>query len=107
MLLRGSEFYIQSPRLQSTSGTGRRLRGSRILEEAEDHRLLHSPSLHELLHLSLRTPTARRFECGHRNGDAACSKRTWLKDFEDDEITISRDLYEVILAYQHYQRPSA
>ena len=39
--------------------------------------------------------------------DAACSKRTWLKDFEDDEITISRDLYEVILAYQHYQRPSA
>ena len=39
--------------------------------------------------------------------DAACRKRTWLKDFEDDEITISRDLYEVIAAYQQYQRPSA
>jgi len=39
--------------------------------------------------------------------DAAVSKRTWLRDFEDDEITISMDLYEVILAYQHYRRPSA
>ena len=33
--------------------------------------------------------------------------RTWLRDFEDDEVTISSDLYEVILAYQHYRRPSA
>ena len=39
--------------------------------------------------------------------DAVCRKRTWLEDFEDDEITVSRDLYEVIVAYQHYQRPSA
>jgi len=39
--------------------------------------------------------------------DAVQSKRTWLRDFEDDEITISTDLYEVILAYQHYRRPSA
>jgi hypothetical protein len=39
--------------------------------------------------------------------DAVRSERTWLKDFEDDEITISTDLYEVILAYQHYRRPSA
>jgi hypothetical protein len=39
--------------------------------------------------------------------DAVQSKRTWLRDFEDDEITISMDLYEVILAYQHYRRPSA
>ncbi len=39
--------------------------------------------------------------------DAVQSKRTWLRDFEDDEITISMDLYEVILAYQHYCRPSA
>ncbi len=38
--------------------------------------------------------------------DAVQSERTWLRDFEDDEITISMDLYEVILAYQHY-RPSA
>ena len=39
--------------------------------------------------------------------DAVQSQRTWLRDFEDDEITISMDLYEVILAYQHYRRPSA
>ena len=35
------------------------------------------------------------------------SRRTWLGDFKDDEMTISMDLYEVILAYQHYRRPSA
>jgi hypothetical protein len=39
--------------------------------------------------------------------DAVQSKRTWLRDFKDDEVTISMDLYEVILAYQHYRRPSA
>jgi hypothetical protein len=39
--------------------------------------------------------------------DAVRSQRTWLRDFEDDEITISTDLYEVILAYQHFRRPSA
>ncbi len=39
--------------------------------------------------------------------DAVRSERTWLRDFEDDEVTISMDLYEVLLAYQHYRRPSA
>ena len=39
--------------------------------------------------------------------DAAQSQRTWLRDFKDDEITISTDLYEVILAYQYCRRPSA
>ncbi len=39
--------------------------------------------------------------------DALATSKAWLKDFEDDEITISYDLYEVILAYQHYQRLSA
>lgn len=39
--------------------------------------------------------------------DAVQSKRTWVRDFEDEEITISMDLYEVLLAYQHYRRPSA
>ncbi len=39
--------------------------------------------------------------------DAVHSGKTWLRDFEDDEVTISSDLYEVILAYQHYRRPSA
>jgi hypothetical protein len=39
--------------------------------------------------------------------DAARQKRAWLRDFEQDELTISTDLYEVILAYPHYRRPSA
>ena len=39
--------------------------------------------------------------------DAVQSDRTWLRDFANDEVTISTDLYEVILAYQHYRRPSA
>ncbi len=39
--------------------------------------------------------------------DAVRCKRTWLKDFENEEITLSLDLYEVLLAYQHYRRPSA
>ncbi len=39
--------------------------------------------------------------------DAVQSRRTWLQDFADDELTISMDLYEVLLAYQHYRRPSA
>jgi hypothetical protein len=39
--------------------------------------------------------------------DALQSRRTWVRDFNQDEITISMDLYEVLLAYQHYRRPVA
>lgn len=39
--------------------------------------------------------------------DAFNSRRTWLSDFDDDEVTVSADLYEVLLAYQYYRRPSA
>jgi hypothetical protein len=39
--------------------------------------------------------------------EAVQSNRTWLQDFSDDDVTISTDLYEVILAYQHFRRPSA
>lgn len=38
--------------------------------------------------------------------EAVRRNRTWLNDFEDDEIRISTDLYEVISAYLHL-RPSA
>lgn len=38
--------------------------------------------------------------------DAVRSRRTWLNDFSEDEITISTDLYDVLRAYQHF-RPSA
>lgn len=39
--------------------------------------------------------------------DALRSERTWLGDFADDEMEISSDLYEVLLAYQHLRRPGA
>ncbi|MCZ6807209.1 MAG: hypothetical protein O7F08_09675 [Deltaproteobacteria bacterium] len=39
--------------------------------------------------------------------DAAENRLAWIADFDDDEITISTDLYEVLLAYQHFRRPSA
>jgi hypothetical protein len=39
--------------------------------------------------------------------EAVQSRRTWLEDFATDDVTISTDLYEVLLAYQHYRRPSA
>ena len=39
--------------------------------------------------------------------DAVASNRTWLTDFKDDEISISSDLHDVLLAYRHYRRPGA
>jgi hypothetical protein len=39
--------------------------------------------------------------------DAVASNRTWLTDFKDDEISISSDLHDVLMAYRHYRRPSA
>ncbi|MEZ6115374.1 MAG: hypothetical protein R3C28_02200 [Pirellulaceae bacterium] len=39
--------------------------------------------------------------------DAHQKGRIWVKDFENEEVTIPTDLYEIVLAYQHYHRPSA
>jgi hypothetical protein len=39
--------------------------------------------------------------------DAVASRRTWLSDFENDQVTITADLYEVLLAYQYYRHPAA
>ena len=38
--------------------------------------------------------------------DAVRWNRTWLTDFENDEVRVSTDLYEVLSAYLHL-RPSA
>ncbi len=38
--------------------------------------------------------------------DATRWNRTWLNDFSDDEIEVSRDLYEVLSAYLE-MRPGA
>ena len=37
---------------------------------------------------------------------AVRTRRAWVRDFADDEVTISNDLYEVIMAYSNL-RPSA
>jgi hypothetical protein len=39
--------------------------------------------------------------------EAVERRRGWVEDFADDDVTISTDLYEVILAYQHYQQPTS
>lgn len=38
--------------------------------------------------------------------DAVYSNRAWLRDFANDEVKISADLYEILSAYMHL-RPSA
>lgn len=54
-----------------------------------------------------RTVTAPLGKIAPLLADAVQSNRTWVRDFEDDEITIPVDLYEVLLAYQHFRNPSA
>lgn len=39
--------------------------------------------------------------------DAVASNRTWLTDFEQDEVTVSSDLFDVLQAYRHFRRPGA
>ena len=40
--------------------------------------------------------------------EAMAKRRGWIDDFSDDEVTVSTDLYEVLMAYQHhFHRPSA
>jgi len=36
--------------------------------------------------------------------DAAATNRAWVQDFQDDQLAIPRDLYEVMLAYQQLRR---
>lgn len=43
----------------------------------------------------------------HLLEDAVALRRTWLRDFADDQIMISSDLYQTIMAYQYYRRPAA
>ena len=38
--------------------------------------------------------------------EALRSKRTWLRDFDEEELHISQDLYDCIRAFDHC-RPSA
>lgn len=36
--------------------------------------------------------------------DAVADNCSWLRDFEDEEITVSSDLYDVIMAFHHFHR---
>ena len=82
---------MRSPQLRIYDGSHEGTGGVKLAEASHTHQSVTVP-LAEIL------PLLR---------DAVQSQRTWLRDFEDDEITISMDLYEVILAYQYYRRPSA
>ena len=35
--------------------------------------------------------------------DAIESKRSWVHDFDGDQVQISRDMHDVICAYRHYR----
>lgn len=36
--------------------------------------------------------------------DAIATDRTWLRDFRDDQVTISKDLHDVLRAYRRYRK---
>ncbi|HEY2253125.1 MAG TPA: hypothetical protein VGH74_18760 [Planctomycetaceae bacterium] len=36
--------------------------------------------------------------------DAVRTQRAWLKDFEDDRLQVSADLYEILAAYWNLRR---
>lgn len=58
--------------------------------------------------LPLPTPqiSVRLRDITHALTDAARGNRTWLQDFENDEVRVSADLYEVLAAYLEL-RPGA
>jgi len=39
--------------------------------------------------------------------DALAANRTWLRDFTADEIEITSDLHDVLMAYRDFRRPGA
>ncbi len=53
------------------------------------------------------TVTVRLGDIARLLADAVYSDRTWLYDFQDDEVTLPADLYEVMQAYRYFRRPSA
>ncbi len=73
-------------------------------------RVYHGPGATPVAAESIAPETSVRLRLGQilpLLADAVRCERTWLSDFADDEVSISADLYEVLLAYQHCLRPSA
>jgi hypothetical protein len=48
--------------------------------------------------------TVRLSDVAELLADAVRSDRTWLYDFQDDEVTVSSDLYEVLEAYRRLRQ---
>lgn len=74
-------------------------------------RVYHGPEDHEAAGVATNTTarpcvTVPLSEVLSQLADAVATQRAWLEDFEDDEVTISADLYEVLMAYRYY-RPVA
>lgn len=67
------------------------------------------PSANAFIHSGIQPNTVRVTlgEVLPLLADAVASNRTWLTDFEADEISISSDLHDVLQAYRHFQRPGA
>lgn len=72
-------------------------------------RVYTGPEAQPLLHDAAATNTVKVSlgEILPLLADAVASNRTWLTDFEADEVTISADLHDVLQAYRHYRRPVA
>ena len=60
----------------------------------------------DVLPMRQQTMSVRLRDITRALTDAADQQRTWLEDFEDDEIKVSADLFEVITAYME-MRPGA
>jgi hypothetical protein len=39
--------------------------------------------------------------------DACLTRRAWIRDFQDEPVTLSADLYEVLQAYRFIRKASA
>jgi hypothetical protein len=60
----------------------------------------------DILKFPSRSVRMRMGDVTHILADASRWNRTWLTDFENDEIEVSSDLYEVLSAYLE-MRPGA
>jgi hypothetical protein len=90
---------MESPRLE---GTGMAIKSFRVYYGPEENDA--TETLRPEHRRSVTVPLA---EVLPQLLDAVRCNRTWLEDFADDEITISTDLYDVLLAYDRFRRPSA
>lgn len=76
-------------------------------EEPVSIRLPASYFASQRLSTARRSVTVPLSDVAEALADAISSRRAWIDDFEEDEITLSADLYEVLMAFDRLRRPSA